>query len=71
MWSVIFAGRNRIIMIRRELPLTVIASPVRACRIGQAGVLPSCLPWLLLTALCSRWMSAFIYLKSFTGTFPS
>ena len=26
--SLIFAGRNRIIMIRRELPLTVIASPV-------------------------------------------
>ena len=25
--SLIFAGRNRIIMIRRELPLTVIASP--------------------------------------------
>ena len=26
--SLIFAGRDRIIMIRRELPLTVIASPV-------------------------------------------
>jgi hypothetical protein len=26
--SLIFAGRNRIIMIRRELPLTVIANPV-------------------------------------------
>jgi hypothetical protein len=26
--SLIFAGRNRIIMIRRELPLTVSASPV-------------------------------------------
>ena len=26
--SLICAGRNRIIMIRRELPLTVIASPV-------------------------------------------
>jgi len=26
--SLILAGRNRIIMIRRELPLTVIASPV-------------------------------------------
>jgi hypothetical protein len=26
--NLIFAGRNRIIMIRRELPLTVIASPV-------------------------------------------
>jgi len=26
--SLIFAGRNRIIMIRRELPLTVIASQV-------------------------------------------
>src|SRR5207253_11373202 len=26
--SLIFAGRNRIIMIRRELPLTVIASPI-------------------------------------------
>ena len=25
--SLIFAGQNRIIMIRRELPLTVIASP--------------------------------------------
>jgi len=25
--GLIFAGRNRIIMIRRELPLTVIASP--------------------------------------------
>jgi hypothetical protein len=25
--SLIFAGRNRIILIRRELPLTVIASP--------------------------------------------
>jgi len=25
--SLIFAGRNRIIMIRRELPLTVVASP--------------------------------------------
>ena len=25
--SLIFAGRNRIIMIRRELPLTVIANP--------------------------------------------
>jgi hypothetical protein len=26
--SLIFAGRNRIIMIRRELPLTVVASQV-------------------------------------------
>ena len=26
--SLIFAGRNRIIMIRRELPLTVNANPV-------------------------------------------
>jgi hypothetical protein len=26
--GLIFAGRNRIIMIRRDLPLTVIASPV-------------------------------------------
>jgi len=26
--SLIFAGQNRIIMIRRELPLTVSASPV-------------------------------------------
>jgi hypothetical protein len=25
--SLIFAGRNRIIVIRRELPLTVVASP--------------------------------------------
>ena len=25
--SLIFAGRNRIIMIRRELPLTKVASP--------------------------------------------
>jgi hypothetical protein len=25
--SLIFAGRNRIILIRRELPLTVVASP--------------------------------------------
>jgi hypothetical protein len=25
--SLIFAGRNRIIMIRRELPLTRVASP--------------------------------------------
>ena len=25
--SLIFAGRNRIIMIRRELPLTVVAGP--------------------------------------------
>ncbi len=47
--SLIFAGRNRIIMIRRELPLTVIASLGRACRIGQARVLlracPGCC-WL-------------------------
>ena len=27
--SLIFAGRNRIILIRRELPLTVVASPAK------------------------------------------
>ncbi len=46
-------------MIRRELPLTVIASPVEPCRIGQARIPPSCLLQLLL-ALCSRWMARFI-----------
>ena len=38
--SLIFAGRNRIIMIRRELPLTVIASPgPEPVASGQAGIL--------------------------------
>jgi hypothetical protein len=27
--SLIFAGRNRIILIRRELPLTTVASPAK------------------------------------------
>src|ERR1035441_8599634 len=33
--SLIFAGRNRIIMIRRELPLTVIANPAIRCGVIQ------------------------------------
>jgi hypothetical protein len=35
--SLIFAGRNRIIMIRRELPLTVIAGPVEPVAWGKRG----------------------------------
>ena len=35
--SLIFAGRNRIIMIRRELPLTVIASPVEPVALAKRG----------------------------------
>jgi hypothetical protein len=35
--SLMFAGRNRIIMIRRELPLTVIASPVEPVAWAKRG----------------------------------
>jgi len=35
--SVIFAGRNRIILIRRELPLTYVASPAEPVAKGRRG----------------------------------
>ena len=35
--SLIFAGRNRIILIRRELPLTVIASPAEPVAYAKRG----------------------------------
>src|ERR1700727_2372092 len=35
--SLIFAGRNRIIMIRRELPLTVVASQVEPVAGAKGG----------------------------------
>ena len=35
--SLIFAGRNRIIMIRRELPLTVVASQVEPVAEAKRG----------------------------------
>ena len=35
--SLIFAGRNRIIMIRRELPLTSGASPAEPVALGRRG----------------------------------
>jgi hypothetical protein len=35
--SLIFAGRNRIILIRRELPLTYVASPAEPVAKGRRG----------------------------------
>ena len=35
--SLIFAGRNRIILIRRELPLTYVASPAKPVAKGRRG----------------------------------
>jgi hypothetical protein len=46
------------IMIRRELSLTFIASPVEPVASAKRGF-SFVLAWLLL-ALCSRWMSPFI-----------
>ncbi len=57
--GLIFAGRNRIIMIRRELPLTVIASPVEPVSHRPSEDSPFVLAPAAL-ALCSRWMARFI-----------
>jgi len=61
--KLIFAGRNRIIMIRRELPLTNGASrPSLSHR--EAEDSPSCLLRLRLT-LSSIWITLFHWLICF------
>jgi hypothetical protein len=62
--SLIFAGRNRIIMIRRELPLTVIAVRVSLSHCANEDSLRA---WLGCFWLCARnsercsWMIVFAF----------
>ena len=35
--NLIFAGRNRMVMIRRELPLTKVSSPAEPVALGRRG----------------------------------
>ena len=58
MISLIFAGRNRMVMIRRELPRTRVASTAKPVAQSEEDS-PSCMPRLRLV-LASSWVMLFM-----------